>query len=114
MLDTGATVSLIREDVWRKVVGANKTLVKCNLRLVSMERSAIAILGVAALETLFTSIIVTGDFIVAKTLSTEAIIGLDFLEQNHCTINTEQKVLHLCGKALPLQGAELGHQQTCP
>ena len=106
MLDTGATVSLIREDVRRKVVGANTTLAKCNLRLVGVEGSAIAILGVATLETLFASIIVTGDFIVAKTLSTEAIIGLDFLEQNHCTINTEQKVLHLCGKALPLKGAE--------
>jgi len=103
MLDTGATVSLIREDV---VVGANTTLAKCNLRLVGVEGSAIVILGVATLETLFPSIIATGDFIVAKTLSTETIIGLDFLEQNHCTINMEQKVLHLRGKALPLKGAE--------
>ena len=40
-----------------------------------------------------------------KKFNTEAILGLDFLEQNSYTINTEQKVLHLCGKALPLQGA---------
>ena len=38
----------------------------------------------------------------AKTLSTEAILELDFLEQNHCIINAEQKVLHLKGRALAL------------
>ena len=32
----------------------------------------------------------------------EAILGLDFLEQNHCIINAEQKVLHLKGRALAL------------
>lgn len=38
----------------------------------------------------------------AKNLCTKAILGLDFLEQNHCIINTEQKVLHLKGRALAL------------
>ena len=80
MLDTGASVSLIREDVWREVVGENAPLTNCNLHLVGIEGSTIAIFGVATLETLFASVSVKGDFIVAKTLSTEAIIGLDFLE----------------------------------
>ena len=43
-----------------------------------------------------------GDFIVASALNSEAILGLDFLENNQCCINTEQKVLHLKGRALTL------------
>ena len=43
-----------------------------------------------------------GDFIVASALNSAAILGLDFLENNQCCINTEQKELHLKGRALPL------------
>ena len=50
MLDTGASVSLVRDDIWRKVAGENATLAKCDLRLVGVEGSAIEILGVATLD----------------------------------------------------------------
>jgi len=37
-------------------------------------------------------------------LSSEAIVGLDFLEQHQCVINADQHTLHLQGKAVPLWG----------
>ncbi len=46
-----------------------------------------------------------GDFIVADSLRAQAILGLDSLERNGCVINTNQKVLHLQGVAIPLQGS---------
>jgi len=45
MLDAGASVSLVRDDIWRKVAGENAVLAKCNLRLIGVEGSAIEILG---------------------------------------------------------------------
>ena len=45
-----------------------------------------------------------GEFLVTNQLSLEIILGLDFLEQNHCAINADQRTLHLQGKALSLQG----------
>jgi len=64
--DTGALISLIKEDVWRIAVGNSATLTKCDLHLVGMEGSAISILGVATLETLIVNVSVKGDYIVAK------------------------------------------------
>ena len=45
---------------------------------------------------------VSGDFLVAKALSAEAIMGLGFLKSQGCVINTGQSVIHLKGKAIPL------------
>jgi len=41
---------------------------------------------------------------ISIALNTQAILGLDFLEQHHCIINTEQKVPHLYGKSRPAKG----------
>ena len=68
-----------------------------------VEGSPIPISGVASVDVGFSGVTVKGDCIVAKSLTTEAILGLDFLEQNHCVINTEQKVLHLKGRSLALK-----------
>ena len=57
--------------------------------------------GATTLDITLAGIVVRSDFLVAKTLSANAIMGLDFLE-NGCTINTGQHVMHLKGKAIPL------------
>ena len=49
---------------------------------------------------------VWAEFIVTKALSADAILGLDFLEQNQSVINTEERVLHLKGRALALSNTE--------
>jgi len=42
------------------------------------------------------------EFLVTDQLSSEAILGLDFLEQNKCIVNAEQHTVHINGKAVPL------------
>ena len=81
-------------------------LAPCEYKLVGVEGSEIAMVGVATLDLSFGGVMVTADFIVTKSLHTGAILGLDFLEENGCIINTEQQVLHLQGKAIPLRGAQ--------
>jgi len=104
MLDTGAAISLISDRTWNLINGGQTNLANWDgHKLVGVEGSPIPILGVAQnLRINFAGIKVSGDFIVANALNSEAILGLDFLEHNQCCINTEQKVLHLKGRALRL------------
>jgi len=68
---------------------------------IGVEGSAIPILGVTTnqFEHKFCGCNVS---VVDKELNSDAILGLDFFEHNHCCINTEQRTLHLKGRALCL------------
>ena len=70
--------------------------------LVGVEGSPLSVRGATTLDITLAGIVVRSDFLVAKTLSAKAIMGLDFLENNGCIINTGQRVMHLKGKAIPL------------
>ena len=103
MLDTGASVSLLSDQTWNRISDQATPLAGWSGRsLVGVEGSVIQVEGVATLDLCFSGVMVKGEFIVAKSLNTEAILGLDFLEQNQCVINTKQRVLHISGRALSL------------
>ena len=112
MLDTGSSVSLLSDQTWNAIADRAAPLADWSGRpLVGVEGSIIQIEGVAVLDMCFSGVMVKGEFVVAKSLNTEAILGLDFLEQNQCVINTKQKVLHISGRALPLT-SDRGPPQT--
>ena len=106
MIDTGAAVSLIREDTWEKVAGSNRPTLTAwtGCQLVGAEGSPIEIKGIATLTFMIAGQRVHGDFLVTNRLNSEAILGLDFLEQNQCIINAEQHTVHLRGKAVAILG----------
>ena len=104
MLDNRASVSLLNECTWSKLAQHSiKPLSKWDgCQLVGVEGSLIPVIGVADIEVSFSGVNVQAKFIVAKALGAEANLGLDFLEQNQCVINAEQRLLHLKGRALAL------------
>ena len=105
MIDTGAAISLIREDVWRRVTGGQPVLSAwTGCQLVGAEGSRIEVKGVTTLSFSIAGQRVEGNFLVTNRLSSEAILGLDFLEQNKCIINAEQHTVHLRGKAVTIGG----------
>ena len=67
-----------------------------------MEGSPLSIKGVADLDITLLGMTVNAQFLVATSMSAKAIVGLDFLQNNHCVLNLDQQVLHLKGKAIPL------------
>ena len=77
-----------------------------------VEGSPIPVIEVADVEVSFSGVNVRAEFIVAKTLSADAILGLDFLEQNQCVINAEQRVLHIKGRALALSNTNGASKTT--
>lgn len=91
MIDTGAAVSLLHEDIWEKWAGSKPTLT-------AWTGCPIEIKGIATLTFLIAEQRAQGNFLITNWLNNEAILGLDFLEQNQCIINTEQHTVHLRGK----------------
>ena len=103
MIDTGAAVSLIRKDVWEKLAPTGDVQLEAwTKNLVGVEGSPLSVLGATSLNITLAGTVVSGDFLVARALSAEAIMGLDFLESQGCVINTGQSVIHLKGRAIPL------------
>jgi len=73
MIDTGAAISLIREDLWAKITGSNAGLsLWTGCQLVGAEGSKINMKGVAMMVFSIGGQNIEGDFIVTKRLSSEA------------------------------------------
>ena len=87
MLDTGAPVSLIRKDVFDQVQG----------ELVPWAGG-----GLVGVEGTPLGKLLPSEVVVASSLKAEAILGVDFLEQNGCVINAAKRILHLHGLAIPV------------
>jgi len=115
MIDTGAAVSLIRADAWKPAVGSQPTIFPwTGCQLVGVEGSKIGVKGVSTLKFTIAGVMVEADFLITEQLSSEAILGLDFLEQYQCVINADQHTLHLQGKAVPLCGGTRRSNNTEP
>ena len=113
MIDTGAAVSLIRKDIWEKIAPKGGVQLEAwTKHLVGVEGSPLSVLGATSLNITLAGTVVSGDFLVAKALSAEAIMGLDFLESQGCVINTGQSVIHLKGRAIPLSRESKAHMSN--
>ena len=101
LLDTGSAVTLVRRDLWDQI-GSGATLRPCEHRLVGVDGSPLKIHGsahpIGGVD--FVTTVIVGD-----SLTTEAILGLDFLQEHRCTVDIGSKQLRVSGHKLviPLQ-----------
>ena len=117
MIDTGGAVSLIREGVWTRIAGGNVGLsLWTGSQLLGAEENKINIKGDATMGFSIAGQKVEGDFLVTNCLSSEAILGLDFLEQNQCVIIAEQHTVHLQDNAvrIAMGNRKTARAPTCP
>ena len=113
VLDTGAAVSLIREDVWvRSSRAGNVRLPELQpwggKRLVGVDGSPLSVRGFGKVQVFLdgrntpaeVTLLVTNDLTVQ-----EAILGLDFVEMHKCVIDCDKKTLFfpLEGSSVPIQ-----------
>ena len=93
-LDTGAAVTLIRKDIWDSVKSTDHCLEMWNGQsLIGVEGTPLQVHGYTK-----TTIQLAGEqfhvrVIVVDSLTTEAILGMDFLEANDCSIDIGKKQL---------------------
>ena len=86
LLDTGAAVSLLRKDIWDHAILAapNPPPLQSwtGQPLVSVDGSPLVVHGQAIVPVKFGSYTGNVMFVVTEALTIEAILGLDFLENN--------------------------------
>ena len=96
-VDTGAAVSLVHGDIWDSI----KLLAACNIDSSgwyspSSERSVKAKLSLLGQK-------FDHKLVIAESLTSQGILGLDFLEANHCILSLATGELLMHGKSIPLQ-----------
>ncbi len=112
ILDTGAAVTLLRRDVWERTATAKAgwgTLTPwTGPRLVGVNGTALQVSGCKKVQLRIADNAYEALVIVVDTMTAEGILRLDFLQQNRCTIDLAEKILHLADRraSLPLRPEE--------
>ena len=94
VVDTGASITVLDETLWEKTHRG-----ECSLepwtghRLVGVEGTPLHICGVSNVELKFAGETFHCPVLVARSLTSEAILGLDFLEANNCTLEMADRKL---------------------
>ena len=88
LIDTGAGVSLLRGDIWDRVMpennGMDKEAVYC---LVGVDGIPIKVRGTVSVKISLKGLVFNQKFVIADGITAEAILGMDFLEANRCVLD---------------------------
>ena len=94
VVDTEATVSLLRADLWEKIQSPGALLeLWTNTDLVEANGNPIDVLGSATVTLTVVETAFPAWVVLVKQLTTEAILGVDFLPVNGCTVKLGKKIL---------------------
>ena len=94
VVDTGASITVLDKELWDKVNTRNHPLEPwTGRRLVGVEGTPLQVCGVSTVELTFAGEVFCCPVLVAGSLTSDAILGLDFLEANRCMLDmAEQKL----------------------
>ena len=97
LLDTGAAVTLLQADTWQRVTAKNLKELKpwSALRLVSAGGTSLTIYGCASIELELEGVPFSTDVVVVSPLISEAILSLNFPQEQQPTIDLDSRRLHL-------------------
>ena len=110
LIDTGAAVTLLSWAVYERCPSPSELCPLSNQTLVSVNGAPLAARGSIQTSISINGVPLSASVVVVDGLTSEAILGLDFLQRHHCTIDTESWVLlvksvglrvPLCPKASP-------------
>ena len=104
LVDTGAAVSLIDGKVCDSItkLKGNVTLNPFTTRLVGVDGVPLQVRGSAIVTLSLKGLMVDQNLIVADSLTSEGILGMDFLESNHCILDLAEEKLSTGGKTISL------------
>ena len=115
ILDTGAAVTLLRKDTWDHARPRAAELETWKEpKLISVDGSPLHIHGHAEVKLNLGDMEFSHHVVIAKDLSSEAFLGLDFLEAQGCTINTRHCTVTFedTGETLELNCAKTTHKKN--
>ena len=97
LLDTGAAVTLIGSDVWKHVNAKQPTKLQSgsNQKLVEVDGSPLEVHGQVHVTVVTQGNTLETQALVVSPLTTEGILGLDFLKKHQTTIDVRKRQLRL-------------------
>ena len=95
LVDTGAAASILSKQVWDKVSKQQEASLEVvsGRNLIGVEGSPLKILGAVHLQVIFERQQFNVCVLVADSLTTEAILGRDFLKDNSCVIDVGKNLI---------------------
>ena len=113
LLDTGAAVTLLNNNLWECCKNSFQHTWQpwTQQRVIGVDGSTLQTNGTALVYVNFFEHMFQLPVIIVDGISEDAILGLDFLQQQNCCIDIEQKVLRFkkLNIAIPLQSKQLNH-----
>ena len=104
LIDTGAGVCLLKDEVWNKVKPEGSILKPLKVhRLVGVNGIPNKVQRYATINLSIAGKTFNHDFIIANQITTDAILGLDFLESHNCILNMAEGMLSINGHAVVLK-----------
>ena len=97
LVDTGAAASLLSKQVWNKITKSQDVSLEpvIGKNLIGVDGSPLTIIGAAYVQVTFELQQFNVCFLVADSLTTEAILGRDFLSNNNCVIDVGKNLITL-------------------
>ena len=96
ILDTGAAVTLLHQDLWDRGKRPQSTLEPWNgPKLVGANGTPMRVHGTAMVNLTLAHKIFPTQVVVTESLAAGAIMKLDFLEKNRCIIQADKRMLTL-------------------
>jgi len=110
LLDTGSPVSLLNSTIWEKIKPTDSIVSIphpwTGSAMIGVGGQHLQIQGTAEVQVQVADQLFPIRMLIADNLSTEAILGLDFLETNHCCLAVGERLLHIpsCKYPIPVTG----------
>ena len=113
LIDTGAAATVISSELWEKSkLEGEQLTVPPGKRLVSVQGDPLQLKGSTQIEMSIGGVVFRTEAVVADSLTTDVILGRDFLKEKQCTIKMgkESSTLRFQdhGVTVNLDGADLG------
>ena len=97
LVDTGAAVSLIQASTWKRCVPDSQILEPSTQRLVSVTGAPLQVAGTTTIVLNVQGMSFEAKVLIVEGLTTDGILGLDFLQFHKCSINIHKRCLYFSG-----------------
>ena len=112
LIDTGSPVTLVRGDVWDQCKKESQMLEPwIEQRLVGVDGTPLAVRGSTLVDLELDGTVLKQRALIVDSLVSESILGLDFLQENGCTIDLVKGCLQLAKSGVSIS---VGQQQEGP
>ena len=109
LIDSGAAVSLVRDDVW-KVISPGRELQPYSVLLQGATGEAIHVLGTCEITVHLGRKAFKHTLLVVTGLKQSCILGIDFLQCNQCVLDFQQRKMRVGDQMVSLFGLEATEQ----